>query len=75
MGMYNEVWCGCPECRTGFGYMQIPQVVLGFGNFDLDDPTTLEELEINEEERFYRYVREDNFICQRCENVFNPLRD
>jgi hypothetical protein len=45
MGMYNEVFKKCPNCKRGVGYLQIHQIVLGFGGFDLDDPDlTLDEL-------------------------------
>lgn len=37
MGMYNEVFDACPACGRHAGYLQISQVVLGFGNFDLTD--------------------------------------
>jgi len=37
VGMYNEVFDACPDCGRHAGYMQICQVVLGFGNFDLTD--------------------------------------
>ncbi len=34
MGMYNEVYTGCPKCKTTTT-AQITQIVLGFGEFDL----------------------------------------
>lgn len=35
MGMYNEVFDTCPQCGKHTGYMQIGQIVLGFGEFDI----------------------------------------
>jgi hypothetical protein len=61
MGMYNEVFKRCPRCGKSCE-TQISQVVLGFGNFDLDtlynvqDLTTLEQLDLCEkldDEIFY----------------------
>lgn len=37
MGMYNEVFDTCPNCGKHSGYMQISQIVLGFGEFNLAD--------------------------------------
>ena len=37
MGMFNEVFDNCPDCGRHTGYLQIRQIVLGFGNFDLAD--------------------------------------
>jgi hypothetical protein len=35
--MYNEVFDDCPHCGKHTGYLQIHQIVLGFGEFDLAD--------------------------------------
>jgi hypothetical protein len=35
--MYNEVFDNCPNCGQHSGYLQIDQLVLGFGKFDLAD--------------------------------------
>lgn len=40
MGMYNEVYKNCPECERRCE-IQIGQIVLGFGCFDLDNPRDL----------------------------------
>ncbi len=40
MGMFNEVLKSCPSCGAR-AMAQIRQVVLGFGNFDLDQPESL----------------------------------
>ncbi len=40
MGMYNEVYKKCPECGKQ-SVLQIAQVVMGFGEFDLDDPNSI----------------------------------
>lgn len=42
MGMYNEVYKKCPSCGKR-GILQISQIVLGFGCFDLDDPQSIVE--------------------------------
>ena len=37
MSMFNEVFDDCPNCGKHSGYLQIDQLVLGFGEFDLAD--------------------------------------
>lgn len=37
MGMYNEVFDTCPKCGNRTGYLQVYQIVLGFGGFDISD--------------------------------------
>lgn len=69
MGMYNEVFKQCPECGK-YGYMQIPQIVLGFGNFYLDDITTLRDLSNEDLLQLKEYVKDGNFRCE-CGNFFN----
>jgi glutamate formiminotransferase len=75
MEMFNEVWVDCPDCGKNEGYMKIPQVTFGFGNFNLSDRTTLEDLERHEFDDLMNYIKEDKFVCDNCENVFNPLLD
>lgn len=72
MGMYNEVFKRCPKC-DGLGYMQIHQIVLGFGGFNLDSPESLAEdldmdqlLELKEAVRSTRW-----FNCQKCKEPFS----
>ena len=68
--MYNEVWKRCPECGHS-AYMQIPQIVLGFGNFNLDNPESIaEELSESEIETLFEYIGEDRFECKECGNCF-----
>lgn len=43
MGMYNEVFDTCPRCNRRSGYVQIYQIVLGFGEFDLSDLAYLKQ--------------------------------
>lgn len=64
MGMYNEVFKKCPKCG-GRGYMQISQIVLGFGDFDLDRPSSLEDYSEAELLQLESHLRdEDNrFVC------------
>lgn len=61
--MYNEVFKKCPNCRDGVGYMQISQIVLGFGNFDLDDPNSLNDLSLEELRELRSAVLQDSFAC------------
>ncbi len=76
MGMYNEVFVRCPKCSHN-GYMQITQIVLGFGNFHLNNFETLRNL--NEEEliTLKERVLEDKFKCENknCGNWFNPYTE
>lgn len=60
--MYNEVFKRCPECGSR-GYMQIHQIVLGFGNFNLDDLSTLFELTSDELVELSEAVGENVFMC------------
>lgn len=62
--MYNEVFKKCPHCSNGAGYMQISQIVLGFGGFDLDRPETLSELDLEELKMLRESVFDDYFVCQ-----------
>jgi rubredoxin len=71
MGMYNEVFYTCPECK-GRGYMQISQLVLGFGEFDLENYDTLRDLDFDDLLELKARVLYDNFICDDCGHVFNP---
>ena len=70
MGMYNEVWKRCPECGHS-AYMQIPQMVLGFGNFNLDEPESIAE-QLSEDEilQLFEYIKGDKFECE-CGNYFS----
>jgi len=74
MGMYNEVFCRCPKCG-GRGYMQISQLVFGFGEFDLDNYHTLEDLDNDQLLELRAMVLNKDFVCDDCENVFNPYKD
>lgn len=72
MGMYNEVFKRCPHCG-GRGYLQISQIVLGFGCFDLDDPEDLAD-KLNEPQllKLADRVKDEWFRCQNqeCERGF-----
>ena len=73
MGMYNEVSTKCPHCADGRGELQIPQIVLGFGGFALDDPERLAEL-LNEDQmhELAALVKNKWFVCRNilCERSF-----
>ncbi len=73
MGMYNEVYCTCPECGQT-AEMQISQIVLGFGEFHIQKRETMENLTEEELTLLHESVREEKFRCP-CGNWFNPLHD
>lgn len=62
MGMYNEVFKRCPECGKR-GYLQIHQIVLGFGGFNMDDPETLKELSPSQLEELHEAIEGETFVC------------
>jgi len=74
MGMYNEVFCRCPKCG-GRGYMQISQLVLGFGGFDLENYDTLRDLDIDDIMELKARIMCKDFVCDNCGHVFNPYED
>ncbi len=62
MGMYNEVYKTCPTCG-GKGIMQITQIVLGFGCFDLDNPESItSKLNENEVRLLVNEVKENKWF-------------
>ena len=71
MGMYNEVFKTCPKCGHK-GYMQIMQIVLGFGGFDLDNFDTLDELTEEQLYMLHDEVRDHWFKCENndCGDCF-----
>lgn len=73
MGMYNEVYKGCPLCKKGLGYMQIHQIVLGFGGFHLDSPERIaEELDIDQIKELKEAVESTKwFVCDNCKESFS----
>ena len=81
MGMYNEVIATCPKCRKQ-ATIQISQIVLGSGNFSLDDMNTFSGLTDNEIAKVRECVLREDFYCSGtglrddygCGNVFNPLK-
>lgn len=75
MGMYNEVWKSCPRCRSRC-CAQIAQIVLGFGNFDLDRPKALLEdpdLDLAKLRLLEERVREEVFRCDGCGHRFRVV--
>lgn len=75
MGMYNEVFANCPEC-SGQGYLQIGQIVLGFGGFNISNPEGLaEQLDEDDLRTLHERVKDETFVCQDCHHGFNPLVD
>jgi len=72
MGMYNEVFKLCPKCQCN-AIMQIPQIVLGFGGFHLDDPESIaEKLSPEDVDQLIEYVKDSDryFECQNCHHTF-----
>lgn len=64
MGMYNEVFKKCPHCKDGVGYVQIGQIVLGFGGFDLDRPDSLDELTVDQLKDLKEVLKNEYFNCR-----------
>jgi hypothetical protein len=71
MGMYNEAYKSCYNCGARCE-IQIPQVVLGFGGFDLDNPDSMRDLSQNEKEKLSEYVNQESFYCghDSCNSSF-----
>ena len=68
MGMYNEVrktyvYCGA-LCE-----IQIPQIVLGFGEFNLNDSNSLRILIYEQLLSLRSYLKDKKFYCN-CGNFF-----
>lgn len=70
--MYNEVFKKCPKCN-GTGIMQISQIVLGFGGFNLDNPESIaRELSLSDIKTLKEYVEDGKyFTCEECDNTFH----
>jgi hypothetical protein len=70
MGMYNEVYKSCPECGARCE-VQISQVVLGFGEFDLDDPHG-HTITLDPEQKLLlkELVEQKQFNCEKCYYTF-----
>jgi hypothetical protein len=70
MGMYNEVSKRCPNC-VNYARITIPQVVLGFGGFDLDSPgRSIKELTQEEKKELAGHVNSRYFYCEPCDRRF-----
>lgn len=77
MGMYNEVFYPCPENCGGYGYLQIHQIVLGFGGFYLDTRTQFcseSVIDLSNEDllELKEAVVDELFTCEVCKNSFIP---
>lgn len=64
MGMYNEVYKKCPNCASRCT-IQISQISLGFGGFDLDDLDGLSTLSKASLEKLAHKVKSETFWCLR----------
>lgn len=70
MGMYNEVFKTCPHCN-GRGYLQIHQIVLGFGGFHLDNPHDIaDRLSLDQVKELRDAVKDEWFVCEDCTTSF-----
>lgn len=76
MGMFNEVFCTCPQCGSQ-SYLQVPEFVLGFGGFDLENPETLLELSYEDLDDLRAIIDKEHFRCEKCKNYFlySPVRE
>jgi len=74
MGMYNEVFCMCPNCG-GSAYCQVRQYVLGFGGFHLQNPDSFDELTEEQLEDLYEELKNSFFSCEDCGEYFNPYKE
>lgn len=70
MGMYNEAYKACPECGR-LAETQISQIVLGFGEFDLDNPERLaEDLTAEQLLELREKIEGEWFDCKSCDHSF-----
>lgn len=70
MGMFNEVFKACPECGH-LSLMQISQIVLGFGGFNLENPESLaKELTEGEIIKLFENIGDNYFECPNCDHRF-----
>jgi hypothetical protein len=63
MGMYNEVFKKCADCGT-VCTVQIGQIELGFGGYDLDDPRSTTHLSRLQKEELVDFVSGEKFLCE-----------
>jgi sarcosine oxidase delta subunit len=82
MGMFNRVYARCPECGKR-GEMQIHQIVLGFGDFNIDHPEDLARaLDEDKLVELHAAILGEDFVCTGyedwgepgCGHVFNPIK-
>lgn len=75
MGMYNEVYKSCAECGARCE-VQIHQIVLGFGEFNLDDPEDIaDKLTESQIHELRDALSEKTFSCDNCTWHFSPFKD
>jgi hypothetical protein len=60
--MFNEVYKSCPRCGTQCD-IQIPQIVLGFGCFDLESLNNISELSKKDLYLLKKYIQNKTFYC------------
>lgn len=74
MGMYNIVYKRCPQC-DGSCNIQIPQIELRFGGFDISDPAALAKCMTKEKLIELREAIGDSKFYCACGNVFTVSDD
>ena len=74
MSMYNEVYKICPAC-TNRGILQIPQIVLGYGEFNLNNFETLKQLNNQQLFELRSAISGKYFQCDKCDESFIPFQD
>jgi hypothetical protein len=69
--MFNEVHKTCESCGR-YMTIQISQIVLGFGEFYLDNPGEItDKLDLYQRGKFAEMVNEEEFHCE-CGWDFKP---
>ncbi len=63
--MYNEVHKNCYNCGAACT-IQIPQITLGFGDFSLDNPNSINIKALTYEQKLElkEYVEKESFYCE-----------
>lgn len=71
MGMFNEVFCRCPQCGNQVCH-QIGPIVSGFGEFHLDSFEDLSSRTEEELRKLKNALQGERFFCETCATEFDP---